>query len=151
MAKEDVSVRHAVLGDIGTIFLWRNLQEIVQLSKSQRTVTWEEHSDWFGSALKNSQHSIYIIAYQGKSVGLCRFERNMKFCELTIYLIPGEYHKGIGTKAINVCMQNESPNCSSFRAKVRRDNYRSRRFFEKNGFSLLERNNEIFIYEKITW
>ena len=151
MAKEGVSVRPAVLRDVKTIFIWRNLQEIVQLSQSQRTVTWEEHVDWFALALKNSQHSIYIIDYHGKNVGLCRFERNMKCCELTIYLIPGQYHKGIGTTAINVCMQNESSKCSKFRAKIRQDNYRSRRFFEKNGFSLLQKNNQIFIYEKNNW
>jgi len=143
----DVVIRKAESTDMDLIFNWRNMIDIVALSQSQNTVTWNEHCTWFNDSLSSHQNSIFIVIYKNREVGLCRFERDNRVCELSIYLISEYVQKGIGSVALNKCMQSERGCCAIFRAIVRKENTRSCLFFEKNGFIIKDDSQNVVTYE----
>jgi len=96
---KDVSIRTAVLGDVKTVFKWRNLPEIVELSELRKTVSWKEHKRWFEVALQDNDHFIFIVTSNENDVGLMRFQRKNDCCDISIYLTPNNKRKGIGSSA----------------------------------------------------
>lgn len=146
---KDIVIRQATSEDVETIFYWRNLKEIVGLSQSQRTVTWEEHTQWFNDALSFERNSIYIIVADGDEVGLIRFERKDQLMDLTIYLESDNIGKGIGSVAIEKAMALEESSCNGFFARVREDNARSKRFFEKHSFKKVRQEDGVWVYQKL--
>ena len=143
---QNVSTRKAEVSDLELIYQWRNLDKIIALSESRKAVTWDEHNEWFFNAMSSNQHSIHIIMCNNIESGLCRFYYQSDRCELSIYLQPDYYHLGIGSLALNKCMESEKAHCKKFLAYVRQDNLRSRSFFEKNGFIFFSQSLGMMMY-----
>ena len=97
-----MKLRNVIEEDKDLIFNWRNIDQIVKLSSTQKKVEYAEHLDWFSTILHSDDILAFIIENDSNnSIGHLRFEKyNNTECIITIYLQPKTTGKGIGTKAI---------------------------------------------------
>ena len=146
-----VNIRIAEFSDLEKIFKWRNIDMIVTLSSSQKTVTHREHSQWFKKAINNPNIKILIIENNGLPVGQIRFEKKNKdnACDVSIYLIPGEQSKGIGSIAIVkgiAFIKKQWKKIESINANIRKENKKSKLFFERNFFVKTDHSDQQINY-----
>ena len=141
MLNAGLVLRALAKSDIDLLFQWRNLDQIISLSSTRRAVTWPEHSAWFSGIHNNNRIISYIIEFEELPVGHLRFElEGGSLAVITIYLIPGFYGRGIGSSSILLAC-NKLKQCHeeihSVQAKIRSDNLRSIRSFNKAGFVMV--------------
>lgn len=139
-------LRPATHDDIKTVFEWRNLPEIIQDSKLNKYVTWEEHKPWFENAVDSDDSLIYII---GDGYGLARAERDGDEAKVSIYLLEKFRGHGHGTRTIHELTME------SFRqwgkilmfAEIQKENRRSRAAFTKCGYRSSGFKGDLIRYE----
>jgi RimJ/RimL family protein N-acetyltransferase/ubiquinone/menaquinone biosynthesis C-methylase UbiE len=124
--------------DMPLLFEWRNLDQIVAMSSTQRAVTWEEHTAWFSRIFNDKNCIVYIVEQDNKPIGQIRFDLDGKNqAVVSIYLLPEYCGRGLGTSTLrSACgkLQERHPGLHAVQAKIRADNPRSMRSFEKAGF-----------------
>lgn len=134
-----ISLRKIQLQDKELLFEWRNLDQIVLLSSSKKTVGYNEHIRWFSEVLSSGNVLAYIIENSSNiSVGHIRFERNSDaYCTLTVYLLPSESGKGLGVEAIRLGCSYvyESWRGIKIIANVLSGNLNAQSAFKKAGFT----------------
>jgi len=147
VAQFGLTLRRIRSEDKKTLFQWRNLDEIVALSSTRRHITWEEHCLWFNKALEGSRCMVFLVEANSKPVGLVRFDaKETHGSTISIYLIPGETGKGRGAALIRgACIRAVSiwRRLQWVEARVRSDNYRSIKAFERAGFAHQAQGQEL--------
>lgn len=140
----DIELRLANKLDAELLFKWRNLNEIVSLSALQKTVTWNEHKNWFTHALVSTKLILIIIVKNKIPIGQVRFNKiSNEECKISIYLIPTATGYGLGGLLIHqACKQIHIkwPQITRVKAEVRKENSRSMKAFTKAGFKILNNN-----------
>ena len=99
-----VELRAIRSSDLNILFEWRNNKHIISLSASQKAVSLVEHSKWFKHTIASSKTKIFIILNDQKPIRQIRFDKiqdQKTGCEVSIYLIPGQENKGMGSQALN--------------------------------------------------
>jgi RimJ/RimL family protein N-acetyltransferase len=137
MAK--VSLRPADRHDEQMIFGWRNDPWIVERGISRKTVTFEEHRNWFENVLKDSNVRLFIIEHDDEPIGQVRVHRlNPEEGEITAYLTRENTGRGLGVEAIRQGCATAFETWALRRifARVLSGNAQSLRAFEKAGFFL---------------
>ena len=132
-----VALRAALPDDVGTLLIWRNLPEIVALGSSRRTVTEEEHGQWFSQTLSEDKCRLYIILIDEMPAGQLRLDSGFgDKAELSVFLIPGYTGGGHGVTAIRKGCERffEELPIKAIVAFVRESNHRSLSAFQKAGF-----------------
>ena len=142
-----VTIRQAQSTDAQQVFEWRNLPEIVGLSEGQKTVTWEEHKNWFEKAVYDEQKIIFLINIDGTDSGLIRFDRG-EGVNVGIYLVGEHKNKGYGQYALKLALDKVHKiwNPEAIEARIRADNEVSRNFFSKLGFVFARNDGQMVIY-----
>jgi RimJ/RimL family protein N-acetyltransferase len=135
-----VSLREATLDDARLIFEWRNLPEMIPLSKTQRRVDWAEHWQWFQNVVTSKDHLLLIVLLQQNPIGQIRFDRlSGRVWEVSILVVPQYTGRGLGVDALKLaCEKIYTLGAEEIVAIVRSDNRRSVRAFQKAGFRLDE-------------
>ena len=100
LMKPSVVLRQAQLADCEPIFNWRNAKETRRFSIGTNPITFDEHVIWFRKALENPDCQILLGESDGDAVGVLRFDREEKCAAISVYLVPGNYGKGIGPQLI---------------------------------------------------
>lgn len=140
--KDLISIRLLKEEDADVVFKWRNSSTIIQLSSSQRVVSWEEHLNWIKSSINSPVRLVFIVEYNNISVGQIRFERENEESEkaiISIYLIDSFTGRGIGKRAFNLSLTQLIEywqNIAYVLAWVRKENFEGQAFFQKQGFML---------------
>jgi UDP-2,4-diacetamido-2,4,6-trideoxy-beta-L-altropyranose hydrolase len=132
-----VNLRLAMLDDMRSVFEWRNHSEIRSISRNQNIIDWGDHQKWFKGVLSSTDIKL-LIGYIGEtSIGVVRFDLKGKSAEISIYLIPGNFRKGLGTKlllAAEKWLKSTFPEIKEISAEILTSNPISQQFFIKNGF-----------------
>jgi RimJ/RimL family protein N-acetyltransferase len=134
---ETVALRPATMQDVETVFAWRNSPFIVARGSFQKTVTWEEHLQWFHETITGSQRRMLIVLVNGQPVGQVRFDRvDDDTMAISAYLIEAHTGRGLGVGAIRIGCDILFDDSSVARvvACVRQDNGAARAGFSKAGF-----------------
>lgn len=130
------------MNDAELIFQWRNDPWIVQKGSLNKTVTWEEHKDWFSNFIQNPYKKMFIIMVDHHPAGQVRFvsEENTNKAEISIYLLKDFIGKGLGTQALQQACQEikQYLNIKFIIAYILKDNKHSCLAFEKAGFKKSE-------------
>ena len=115
------------------VFRWRNLDELVELSKDQRKVDRAEHDEWFKAALKNRDKMLFVI---GPDAGFGRLERRHLKAHISLYILPKFQGQGWGAEAIHRMTQEGLKRwpIKEIIAEIRADNRRSKAVFNKVGY-----------------
>lgn len=134
-----IRLRTATTRDIQSIFEWRNDPWIVSLSASQRTVSWDEHSEWFRKVIENDRSLLLVIESEAlEGMGCVRFDLvDESRAIVTIYLLGKFVGQRLGVPAlIEACNRAFEvwPMLRTVQAYIRLDNARSIRAFSKAGF-----------------
>jgi UDP-2,4-diacetamido-2,4,6-trideoxy-beta-L-altropyranose hydrolase len=138
---ETIALRPATMQDVETVFAWRNSPFIVARGSFQKTVTWEEHLQWFRETVTGSRRKMLIVLVNGQPVGQVRFDRvDDDTMAISVYLIETHIGRGLGVDAIRMgcdILFGYLP-AAKVVACVRVDNVAAQSGFRKAGFAASE-------------
>ena len=134
-----VVLRLLETADCERLFSWRNTPEIIALSSSQKAVTIQEHSEWFGKVLSSPNTLAFVIGRDGQPIGHLRIDRQGDHQgHVSVYLVPAKTGCGLGVDAIRLGCAHAFelwPSLKEVVALVREENRRGCAAFAKAGFS----------------
>lgn len=149
-----ITQRNATFGDADLLFSWRNHQSVRSFSLQSELIPIDEHLKWLEARLKRvEKEPFYAFEYENEVIGICRLDLTLKTeekYELSILVNPNQHSKGVGTRILEM-------SCTSFFtllpivsivARVKKDNFVSRKLFENAGFSLQGVVDEVLHFEK---
>ncbi|MBZ5647599.1 MAG: GNAT family N-acetyltransferase [Acidobacteriia bacterium] len=132
-----VSLRPATLADADLVFGWRNDPFIVARGSSQKTVSRDEHANWFQATVTGSERRMFIVEVDQQPAGQVRFDRvDGESCVVSAYLLERYTGRGLGVEAIrDGCRRIFGKwDVQVVIACVRQDNPAGRAGFLKAGF-----------------
>ncbi len=142
------------MNDSEQLLAWRNDQQTIQQSSSNKAVDRDEHLHWMMQKL-DSQETLILIGRDNKSgenVGMVRFDFHKEhFWVISINIAPNWRGKKISSILLDAAITYFSKiNTAILVAFVKVDNIRSRRCFERCGFAIYEeRDNELTYINKV--
>ncbi len=155
---QKVKLRNCNERDCVDLWSWRNDIQVRNACFSPDVIPIGEHEKWFSSKLGNAATKIYIACDEvlDKKIGVVRFEKENRHAEININLNPEFIGKGLGVNIIKAATERYISEVGAIPiiAKIKKDNIRSQKAFEKSGYVLLEdivEKNEkaiLFGYEK---
>ncbi len=131
-------LRPAVQGDCRLYFEWANDPEVREAGVHTAPIPWESHERWFSDRVASSTSRLYLAHdLSDQPVGQVRFERRQDGdWEVGFSVAHARRSQGVGGRMLNVALRTfryQDP--SPVFARVRSDNRRSARVFEKLEFS----------------
>ena len=91
------------MGDMDTVFRWRNDPFILAHGSSHREVGWKEHQEWFAETISGKSRLMFIVLEQARSIGQIRFERqSQQDCVVSVYLLLEFTRRGYGLQCVRV-------------------------------------------------
>ncbi|CAL66984.1 GNAT family N-acetyltransferase [Christiangramia forsetii] len=133
--------------DCTLLFKWVNDEEVRKNSLDSQKIKWEEHKLWFNNKLNSSRCEIFIFENDNLPVGQIRYDKNTNGIWDIDYSIDKEYRGlGFGKRMVELSLSSVS---GVKRAVVQRKNIASCKVFEKLGFEMDKKNDEIieFLYK----
>lgn len=132
-----IVLRKARMADCEAIFNWRNAEETRKYSVSANLITLDEHVTWFQAALKDTDRQILIGETNREPVGVLRYDRSGMCAMVSVYLVPGNYGKGIGVQLIEqgtLWVEQNWPDVDVIEAVILNGNSPSLTAFSDAGF-----------------
>ena len=145
----DVVLRPAKLKDKCLLYRWVNSKDSLGIKiKTNKKISFSAHEIWFEERLKDKNTFIWIIEVnQNTPIGQIRFQYSKdKYFDIDIYIIDRFRKLGIATIALK-----NAENISNFRplrAIVKKNNYSSYLFFNRNGYSVNFEDKESWVLVK---
>lgn len=136
--KNDIILRKAELSDCKAIFEWRNHESTRECSFNPNPADWEEHQAWFSSVLESNNRHLLIGERCGDPIGVLRYDIEQNVAEISVYVVPGKYGQGLGTKLISEGSRWVDKNLDSvnqIHARILTENTASECVFAKAGFT----------------
>jgi len=133
----EVVLRRAEMSDVKPVFEWRNAPETRKFFSDPDPISWEGHISWFSQAIQSKDICFLIAEIKCKPVGVLRYDIMEHVAEVSIYLVPGNYGKGIGPALLRSghhWIENNRLDVALIRAKVLSKNVASVKAFKKAGF-----------------
>lgn len=143
LIEPDIVLRKATLADCEPMFNWRNAEETRKFSITKALISTEEHRVWFGKSLENADRQLLIGESDQHAVGVLRFDRDGNRAVISVYLIPGNYGKGIGGRLIeqgSAWVMRHWSEINSIEAVIMDENESSIAAFTKAGFERFSSN-----------
>lgn len=141
MRRRNLMLRDVTDIDSELIWHWANDGETRKASYSQARISWGEHTQWFDSLQRQSNHRFYIaINGSNKPVGQIRFAIDGKDATVSFSVAPEsrkmDYGKEILIKGVEKLFNENS--IQQILAYVKSENGASLRVFQKAGFRMVE-------------
>lgn len=130
-----IKLRPAKPSDCHAIFAWANDPDTRSASFHTETIALEEHESWFATAIAEPD-SLFIIEAGDEPAGVARIEATENNnAEISINLAPEARGRGLAWAAIMALISLAGhQGYGQLLARIRADNPRSQRVFEKSGF-----------------
>ena len=152
MDLNNLNIRQATMGDLKFVFDLRNEEATRKVSFNSKTISPEEHRQWFEKKITDNNSIIYIVDIENLPIAQVRFDFiNNKEAEINIAVTKDFRNKGYGTEVLKKTSSNfleEFPRIKTIYAFIKPDNKASLRSFEKAGFlfskNTLKKGNECF-------
>jgi UDP-2,4-diacetamido-2,4,6-trideoxy-beta-L-altropyranose hydrolase len=133
-----LTLRYAEASDRRRVWEWSNDPSVRQAAFSEPPIPWAAHERWFAE-VTSSDRWIFLIGEDatGTPVGQVRFEIEGDDATVSVSLAPQRWGRGLGTALIAAGTEQlfALTRACRVRALIRDDNPRSRRAFEKAGYS----------------
>ena len=145
----DVGLRLAELKDKCLLYRWVNSKDSLGIKiKTDKKISFSNHEIWFEERLKDNNTFIWIIEEnKNKPIGQIRFQYSKeKYFDIDIYII-NKFRK-LGIASIELKNAENISNVKPLRATVRKNNYSSYLFFNRNGYRLIFEDQESWILVK---
>lgn len=132
MGVRPVNVRPALAADAAPLFQWRNHPSIREVSRTTDLIDWPAHQIWLASTLDNPERVLLIGEVATRPVGVVRFDVTGNYAEISIYMVPGQEHRGLGPDLLLAAEEwfaRSHPNVRHLGAEVLGENLPARRLF----------------------
>lgn len=134
----ELSVRIATLDDCQMLLEWRNDPLTRCASRNSELIDEQSHRKWLSESLSNPKRRLLIVCSNSEPVGTVRIDI-ADLCEVSWAVAPSARGKGLGTKMVELVLQDfERP----LVAVVRSTNRASLRIAETVGFVQVKREGE---------
>lgn len=133
-----ITMRRAVLGDIGDLYAWRNAPAVRAVSRDSAPLDRQAHDDWCVRTLADPDRWLLIGENDDGPLGVVRFDRSgADEAEVSIYLAQGAPNGSGGPllAAAEAWLRGASPGIVYVTAMVRSGNAVSERLFERSGYA----------------
>ena len=146
-------LRHAHADDCQHLYDWRNHPDVRASAFSTDEITWAQHQNWFEQSLCNPHRILLIGERHGVAVGVLRYDLsvNGNHAEVSIYLSPDYFGKGLGTHLLQqgtLWMQQHFAHVDTLVAEIKLTNTTSQRAFEKAQYKHEATQPDRLIYHK---
>ena len=145
----DVGLRLAELKDKCLLYRWVNSKDSLGIKiKTEKKISFSNHEIWFEERLKDNNTFIWIIEEnKNKPIGQIRFQYSKeKYFDIDIYII-NKFRK-LGIASIELKNAENISNVKPLRATVKKNNYSSYLFFNRNGYRLIFEDQEYWVLVK---
>ena len=145
----DVGLRLAELKDKCLLYRWVNSKDSLGIKiKTDKKISFSNHEIWFEERLKDNNTFIWIIEEnKNKPIGQIRFQYSKeKYFDIDIYII-NKFRK-LGIASIELKNAENISNVKPLRATVKKNNYSSYLFFNRNGYRLIFEDQESWVLVK---
>ena len=145
----DVGLRLAELKDKCLLYKWVNSKDSLGIKiKTDKKISFSNHEIWFEERLKDNNTFIWIIEEnKNKPIGQIRFQYSKeKYFDIDIYII-NKFRK-LGIASIELKNAENISNVKPLRATVKKNNYSSYLFFNRNGYRLIFEDQESWVLVK---
>lgn len=133
-----IYVRDATSNDARMIYDWRTSPEVMGASRNTASFPFEDHLAWLQRVLQDPQRLVLIGRYDGRDVGVVRFDVEGDRAQVSIFLAPGTIGAGLGRALLTageVRLRGKHPQVTWVDAWVNADNPRSFQLFQHLGYS----------------
>ena len=115
---------------------------------SDKKISFSTHEIWFQERLEDNNTFIWIIEEnKNKSIGQIRFQYSKeKYFDIDIYII--DKFRKLGIASIVLKNAENISNVKPLRATVKKNNYSSYLFFNRNGYSFFSQDAEFWTLVK---
>ena len=145
----DVGLRLAELKDKCLLYRWVNSKDSLGIKiKTDKKISFSNHEIWFEERLKDNNTFIWIIEEnKNKPIGQIRFQYSKeKYFDIDIYII-NKFRK-LGIASIELKNAENISNVKPLRATVKKNNFSSYLFFNRNGYRLIFEDQESWVLVK---
>jgi len=145
----NIVLRPAESKDKCLLFKWFNNQDSLDIKiKTENKISFLIHERWFEERLKDKNTFIWIIEDNKKQpIGQIRFQYSEeKYFDIDIYIVDRYRKLGVASKALK--RAENIFNTKPLRAIVKKNNYSSYLFFDRNGYSLDYEDEESWVLVK---
>lgn len=129
---DPVTLRPATMADADLILEWQGAPETRRYARDPRIPTSAEHRAWMADRLARLDCLFNIILVAGRPVGVLRLDRHDDVFEVSIFVAPGHYGRGIARAAL--ALGRRLLPDSGFIAHVLPQNEASHALFRAAGF-----------------
>ncbi len=141
--------RRATREDSKRIWEIRNHPDVRKISGNPEAFPFDRHDSWFEEKYfaRKGDHCFVLQANDENVVGYCRIDQAKGNYLVSIALDPSLQGKGLGSMLLRESISESfGPSVKNgVLAYVKRNNPDSYRFFVKNGFCLIEEDDECFL------
>ncbi len=136
---EELNYRRAEQGDIKLVFDWSNEKLSRANSYFSDPIPFETHQVWFEKKLKDANCFIYIAEWEGKSVGMVRYEIGEDYTTVGV-LVGAEFRgRGLAQRMLKeTALVYFSTNAKPVHAFIKTSNLASVKNFQRAGYHLLK-------------
>ncbi len=133
----NILLRRVMQADAQKLFEWRNNEEIRESSFESAPLTWEAHETWVRRTLEREDRCLLVGEDDEGPVGVLRYDVIGEVAEISIYIVPGRFGKGLGKALLRAGVDwalGHLSGVKTLRARIRPANFASIRLFEGAGF-----------------
>ncbi|MBY0578115.1 MAG: UDP-2,4-diacetamido-2,4,6-trideoxy-beta-L-altropyranose hydrolase [Burkholderiales bacterium] len=137
ISQNGILLRHAFENDARKLFEWRNAPETRRHAFNPDRIAWEDHLAWLKNSLSNPDRHLLIGEQDHRPIGVLRYDLAGSIAEVSVYLVPGLYGRGLGSRLIEagtIWAGLNLPNIATLRARILTENIASRKAFAKAGY-----------------
>ena len=95
-----ITLRPARAGDCESIYQWRNAEQTLRHSRNSGAILPDAHTKWFHSTLNNPDRILLVGEREGRPIGVLRYDGQAADCTVSVYLVPGQYGHGYGSRLL---------------------------------------------------
>jgi len=137
--QSELTLRRACRNDSVALNAWRNAPAVRAVSRQADPIAKADHERWLDAVLGDPRRSLLIGEVRGQPIGVVRFDLVADRAEVSIYLVPGQDGRGLGSLLLLAAerwLYQSHPELKQIEAEVLRDNARSHQLFRQCGYQL---------------
>jgi UDP-2,4-diacetamido-2,4,6-trideoxy-beta-L-altropyranose hydrolase len=148
-----IECRYADFNDCLRVLMWRNHDDVREISRNTEKISLDEHATWFSKVLNKSsdEHLFWIFEERGRPLGMVRFDRmKSDTFEISIVVDPIYHGVGIGKVMLSLAMAKfKKMEISRFlSAAIHKDNLRSVHLFESFNFKFKNSDGNFLLFTR---
>jgi len=137
LMSQSITLRRARPEDCDSMLEWRNDEETRRHIFETTLISPDDHRSWYNKAITNPDCLLLIGEIDNQPIGVLRFDLKADKAIVSVYLVPSNHGRGIGTQLIRsgtLWLKKNQPEVKLISARVLSNNKASLTAFKKAGY-----------------